>query len=148
MAQENIHIIVYSYIQIIYSSTCSLHSMKQHFSVFPFFVISSQAWEKAAMCIVLCGKFNAQGNMKNPAINPFSDLFNSFVFLSPRILNNGVEAILQKAVRGNKITNSWPKQWFLMLLGLRVRSLLIHSILSTFKATCLIFLRISCPYQG
>lgn len=148
MAQENIHII---FLQL-HSNNLQLYMQfafhEATLQCFPFFVISSQAWEKAAMCIVLCGKFNAQGNMKIPAINPFSDLFNSFVFLSPRILNNGVGAILSKAVRGNKNTNSWPKQWFLMLLGLRVRSLLIHSILSTFKATCLIFVRISCPYQG
>lgn len=81
--------------------------MKQHFSLsvflfFSHFFTSVGKCSNVADCALQKIKCSEKYNKSNVAINPFCDLFKSFVFLSPRILNDGVETIVPKAVRGNK----------------------------------------------
>lgn len=76
------------------------------FQCFPFFshfFTSMGKCSNVAHCALQKIKCSEKHDKSSVDINPFCDLFNSFVFLTPRILNDGVDTILPKAVRGNKI---------------------------------------------
>lgn len=79
------------------------------FQCFPFF---GHFFTRTGKCsnVALCAsqklKCSEKYDKSSVYMNQLCHLFNSFVFLSPRILKDGVETILPKAVRGNKNINS------------------------------------------